>query len=389
MRVVHITPYYAPAYAFGGVARACEGLCVALAARGHAVTVLTTDAHTQTTRSPAPPDEVRDGVRVLRARNLSVVLRGRANLSTPVGWGAAGAAALRGADVVHCHEFRTAENLLLTPGAARRGTRLVLSPHGTLAHTTGRGALKRAWDALLSPAVARRFDAVLGLTGAEADEAAALWARFGAAAQFAVAPNGVDAATFAALPGAATFRARWGLRPGPVVLFMGRLHPRKGAVVLAEAFRALPLPDANLVVAGPDEGDRPALERLAAADPRMTLTGYLDGDERLAALAAADVFALPAVGEGLPLTVLEALAAGVPVVVSPGCNLPEVAAAGAGRVVPVAAGALTAALTELLAAAEVRAAMGVAARALVAARFTWAAVAAAVEAVYTPAVKRF
>ncbi len=377
-----MTPYYAPAYAFGGVARACEGLCMALAARGHEVTVLTTDAHTQTARSPAPPDEMRDGVRVLRARNLSVTLRGRANLSTPTGWGDAGQAALREADVVHCHEFRTAENLILTPGIARRGTRLVLSPHGTLAHATGRSALKRAWDTLLSPAMARRFDVVLGLTADEADEAAALWADFGADAMFAVAPNGVDPATFANLPDAAAFRVQWGLRLGPVVLFMGRLHPRKGAVTLAEAFRKVNLPDANLVIAGPDEGDRPVLERLAADDARITLTGYLDDAARLGALAAADLFALPAVGEGLPMTVLEAMAAGVPVVISPGCHLPEVATAGAGHVVPVEVDALTATLGELLADADTRASMADAARVLVAEWFTWAAVAGMVEAVY-------
>jgi glycosyltransferase involved in cell wall biosynthesis len=382
MRVVHVTPYYAPAYAFGGVARACEGLCAALVARGHAVTVLTTDAHTQTTRSPAPRDELRDGVRVLRARNLSVTLRGKANLSTPTGWGEAGTTALREADVVHCHEFRTAENLLLTPGIARRRARLVLSPHGTLAHATGRSTLKRAWDALLSPAVARRFDVVLGLTQHEADEAAALWADFGANAQFTVAPNGVDPAAFANLPGAADFRAAWGLRPGPVVLFMGRLHPRKGAVVLAEAFRQVRIADANLVIAGPDEGDRQALARLAADDPRITLTGYLDGAARLGALAAADLFALPAVGEGLPLTVLEAMAAGVAVVISPGCHLPEVEPAGAGRVAPVDAAALAAALAGLLADDTARTRMAHAARALVHKRFTWVAVAARVTAIY-------
>ncbi len=114
MNILHVTPYYAPAYAFGGVTRAVEGMARALVRHGHTVTVLTTDALTPTERCTDPADEMRDGVRVLRARNL--FKRGTLNLSTPIG--------LRGLlrdltpDVIHCHEFRTVENLLLPANCA-------------------------------------------------------------------------------------------------------------------------------------------------------------------------------------------------------------------------------------------------------------------------------
>ena len=83
MHILHLTPYYAPAYAFGGVTRSVEGMTRALARRGHRVTVLTTDALDQTSRTDAPSDEMLNGVHVLRVRNLSPFLRGRLNLSTP------------------------------------------------------------------------------------------------------------------------------------------------------------------------------------------------------------------------------------------------------------------------------------------------------------------
>ncbi len=385
MNIVHLVPYYAPAYAFGGVVRSVEGLARALARRGHTVMVLTTDALDRRARAAGPAEEVLDGVRVVRVRNLSPWLRGRLNLSTPPGLAAAARRRLPSADVVHCHEFRTVENLLVTPIAARLGKPLALSPHGTLALNTGRSGLKAAWDRLLSPALARRFDRIIGLTAAEAEEAAALWATFGAAARVCVVPNGVDPDDYTDLSGGADFRARYRLGDAPVCLFMGRLHPRKGVVVLVEAFKRANIPGARLVIAGPDEGALAAVRPLL--DERMVLTGYLGGQDRLAAFAAADVLVLPAVGEGLPMVALEAMAAGRPVIVSPGCYLPEAAQNGAGLEVQPAVEPLAGALETLLNDAGLRARMGAAALALARTRFAWDTIAQQMETVYRQMVE--
>ncbi len=385
MNVVQLTPYYAPAYAFGGVTRAVEGLARALAARGHTLTVLTTDALSQTERYAGAFDSVENDVRVVRVPNRSIWLRGRLNLSTPLSMGGAARDLLAHADLLHVHEFRTVENLIVTPIAAHLGVPVVLSPHGTLSLTTGRGALKSAWDRLLSPSVARRITIVVGLTAAEADEARAAWASFAApSTRFAVVPNGVDPAEFADLSGREVFRARYGLGDAVVCLFMGRLQARKGADLLIKAFRQANVTGARLVIAGPDEGMLPALRRLA--DERVIFTGYLSGADRLAALAAADVFCLPATGEGLSMAALEALAAGLPAILSPGCNLPEVGVSGAGLIVDPLVDPLAAALRDLLTNADRRAALGSAARALVRDHFTWDSAAAQLEAVYRLAI---
>jgi glycosyltransferase involved in cell wall biosynthesis len=384
VNLLHLTPYYAPAYAFGGVVRAVEGMAAALAERGHNVTVLTTDALSQTERYLDALDTVENGVRVVRVRNVSVWLRGRANLSTPLSMRRASRELVDGADLIHCHEFRTAENLLVTPIAVRMGKPLVLSPHGTLTTSTGRGAFKGWWDRLLSPAVARRFHTVVGLTAAESDEARGLWERFGAHAQFAVVPNGVDLEAFSYLTGGDTFRARWGISEGEqVCLFLGRLHARKGVDVLIQAFKAANVPNSRLVIAGPDEGMLAGITPML--DERIIVTGYLDNQERLAALAAADVFALPATGEGLSMALLEAMAAALPVIISPGCNLAEVETYRAGRIVEPQVEPLAQALRAMLADENQRARMGKHARELVLERFTWARVAAQLEAVYQQA----
>jgi glycosyltransferase involved in cell wall biosynthesis len=355
----------------------------ASARRGHQVTVLTTDALDHSARYAEMPEEMRDGVRVLHATNISHRLRGRLNLSTPARMQALARELLPEIDVVHCHEFRTMENLLVTPVAAEMGKPLVLSPHGTLTHHTGRSSLKIAWDKMLSPVVAGRFMHVICLTEQEARDAQALWTTFGSRhipPEFSVIPNGIDPREYAGLNGGANFRARYRLGDGPVCLFMGRLHERKGIGVLIEAFKAAHVPGARLVVAGPDEG---MLERITPLlDETVVLTGYLDGHERLAAFAAADVFALPAVGEGLPMVVLEAMGAGLPVIISPGCFLPEAAEHGAGLIVEPQREPLSAALRQLLTDAARREQMGKCGQQLIEAMFTWDAVAQRLEALY-------
>lgn len=385
MHILHLTPYYAPAYAFGGVVRSVEGMTRALVRRGHSVTVLTTDAFDQTHRIDVT-DETLAGVNILRAPNLSMPLRGRYNLSTPHGLRSLLRPLLSTVDVIHTHEFRTAENLLLTPLAARAKIPLVLSPHGTLTPSTGRSALKNIWDRLLSPAVARRFQSIIGLTAVEVAEVQSMWSGFGANAAFDVVPNGIDPTDYADLPGREAFRQRYGLGDAPVCLFMGRLHQRKGVQILLEAFKAAAVPNARLLIVGPDEGMLSTLQSLA--DDRVIFTGYLGGADRLAAFAAADLLALPAVGEGLPMVVLEAMASGLPVIVSPGCNLPDVAQFGAGLEVVPEVEALAAALRQLLPDASQRATMSVNARRLVNEKFTWNQVAASLESIYLRLISR-
>ncbi len=386
MRLVHLVPYYAPAWSFGGVVHAVSGLAGALAAQGHKVTVVTTDAGDGGARL-APPEEVIGGVHVIRCRSLFLPLR-RVNLSTPVGLRAVLRAVLRGADVLHVHEFRTVENLIGLPIARQLGVPVVLSPHGTLPYATGRSRFKRGWDALFGRWIARRVDHVIALTVAEADDVRRLWGRLGVPLpeeRLDIVPNGVDSAAFSTLPPRQAFRERWGIPPdAPLVLFLGRLHERKGAHHLVEA---LPLmPGVWLAVAGPDEGQGAALREQArqlGVTERAVFTGMLVRAEKLAALSGADVLALPAVGEGLPMVVLEALAAGLPVALSDGCHLPEVIEAGAGvRLEPLTAERIAEALASLLADADRRQEMAARGHALVAERFAWSRVAEKMDLVY-------
>lgn len=385
MRILHLTPYYKPAYAFGGVVRSVEGMATSLVQRGHEVSILTTDALDQQQRYAGAIDETIDGVHVLRRANVLPGLRGRYNLSTPRSMKRTAAAILPSFDVLHIHELRTLENLLVTPVAAKLHKPIVLSPHGTLSLSTGRGRFKSVWDRLLSPGIALRVDHVIALSQAELADAQSLWTGFGnrtRPTRFSVIPNGVDLGSFNRRGLAAEFRQRYQLGDAPIALFMGRLQKRKGVDVLIKAFKAAGVAGSRLVIVGPDEGMLPVLKAMAGGDTRIVFSGYLGGDERLGALAACDVFALPATGEGQPMAALEAMAAGMPVLLAPGCNMDEVVAADAGFVVKPTVDAFADKLRLCLIDGDLRRTMGERARQLADERYRWDEVAERLEDVY-------
>jgi glycosyltransferase involved in cell wall biosynthesis len=397
MNLLHVIPYYAPAWAYGGAVRAATDLTRALVGEGHHVVVLTTDTLSPSERT-VKPREVIGGVHVYRVRNWSNTLRGRLNLSTPIRFQAAARRLIRehSIEVVHCHELRTVENLRVAPVANRLGVPLVVSPHGTLPLDTGRASVKRTWDALFGVRLLPRVDQVIALTADEATDAKAIWAARGLSLpdeRISIVPNGVHLNEFEHLPDGEAFRARWKLGKGPVTLFLGRLHERKGLQLLIPAFgeAVKQAPDARLLIVGPDEGMLATLQAQANdfnLAGRVIFTGLLTGQDRLEALAAADLFALPAVGEGFSMAVLEALACGLPVLLTPGCHFPEVADAGAGLVVERAIPALSDALGALLTDPDRRAQMGRAARDLVRARYAWPQVVRQLEAAYRTVIVR-
>lgn len=394
MNLLHVIPYYAPAWAYGGSVRAAADLTRALAAEGHSVYVLTTDTLSPTERIRVR-HEALAGVHVYRVPNLSNRLRGKINLSSPVGMARTAQALIEKhrIEVVHCHELRTIENLRVAPVANWLRVPAVVSPHGTLPYGTGRPIIKKTWDQLLGGRLLPRFDRVIALTQTEVEQARAIWYAHGLPAWCSIVPNGIHLSDFAHLPACEPFRARWKLGSGPVVLFLGRLHERKGLQYLIPAFAyaVTHIPDARLLIVGPDEGMLNTLKAQVSEynlAGRVIFTGLLTGADKLAALAAADLFALPAVGEGFSMAVLEAMACGLPVLLTPGCNFPEVMDVGAGLVVERDAAALSAGLHTLLANQNRREQMGHAARQMIQVRYTWPQVAAQLVDVYQAVIER-
>lgn len=397
MHVLHVTPYYAPAWAYGGVARSVNGLATEQAVAGDTVTVLTTDALDREHRLEAGVEHLQ-GVTVHRVPNFSQNLRSGFNLSSPYSFGAAARKLMESEDfnIVHCHEFRTIENLLAVPTAHRLGLPIVLSPHGTLPYETGRRLAKQAWDLVVGRRLASRVDRVLVLTTKEAQQARRMWSDMGTPLEgrrVSVVPNGVHLPARPDAKPRKAFRCEWKLGTGPVVIFLGRLVRRKGLVLLLNAFASLAdtIPDARLLIVGPDGGEQRHLRariQHSELEGRVAITGLLTGKDLRAALAAADVFALPAHGEGFPMAALEALAAGLPVVLSADCGFDEVEDAGAGLIVPLDVPSLRDALSALLTSPAKRTDMSLRARQMAALNFAWPIITAKVKQVYEETISQ-
>jgi glycosyltransferase involved in cell wall biosynthesis len=166
--------------------------------------------------------------------------------------------------------------------------------------------------------------------------------------------NGVDRDAPATLPPPGTFREKYGIAPGaPLVLFISRLIPRKGAELLIEAFAQVCPTEGALVIAGP-EGDAAyvaSLRKVASESgvaSRVLFTGPLYDAEKFAALQDATVFALPSRYENFANVAAEAMAHSVPVIISNACGIRSLVEGRAGLVVAPAVAPLTEALGKLL-----------------------------------------
>ncbi|OYV74923.1 MAG: hypothetical protein B7Z66_14825 [Chromatiales bacterium 21-64-14] len=203
-----------------------------------------------------------------------------------------------------------------------------------------------------------------------------------------VVPNGVFAAEVGKRPNPGRFYLRYPqLENSPYILFLSRLHYKKGLDFLAAMFAkvASAIPEVRLVVVGPDGGALADFEgrvRNAGFANRVLVTGPLYGSAKSEALADAACFCLPSRQEGFSMAITEALAIGCPVLITENCHFPEVATAGAGLVVPLSVAELADAASRILRSSALRTRMGQEGLALVRKSYTWERISEYLEAAY-------
>jgi glycosyltransferase involved in cell wall biosynthesis len=378
--ITHVIPYMHPHA--GGPPVVVDRLCRGLAGRGWDVRVLTTDC--------AAPRGDTDWASAYAGYPLEVV-----PASWPRGYGygpsvgAAARAAVARSRLVHLHTLWTYPTMAAARACRRLGVPYVVMPHGMIdPNSLGRKRLKKWLYGRLWEWPNLRAAAAMAYTHPE--EQGLARGAVGGLPPGHILPLGADEPP--APPGElaeAFFRSRPGLRGRRLVVFLGRLHPKKGLDLLIPAFAevARRVPHAHLLLVGPaDAGYEARLRGLVAAHglgPAVTFTGPLAGRAKWEALAAGEVFALPSYQENFALTVAEALRCGVPVVLSRRVNIwRDVTGAGAGLACDLEPPGVAAALVAYLEDAGRRAAAGARGRALAAERYGWDRCVEAAEGLY-------
>lgn len=325
MKVLHVVPTFYPATYWGGPIWSTKAICDGIAARdGVDLRVLTSDA-----AGPGIGDRVKPrrlGYPVHYARRL-------AGHSIAPGLLARLPGAIHWADIVHVTGTYNMPTLPAFVLARALGKPLVWSPRGALQATAEwpdapRQRIKHGFEHLAN--LLRPRDAVLHVTAAQ--EARASRGRLGDMT-CAIIPNAVDVPP--EIPPRRTASATCRL------MFLSRLHPKKGLEALFEAMAQLP---ARFTLDVYGTGDAAYVRmlnmRAKLSNGRIRLHGHVEGAEKAAAFAAADLFVLPSHSENFGIVVAEALAHAVPVLTTqrtpwqdldrhgcgrcielPGCNL--------------------------------------------------------------------
>jgi glycosyltransferase involved in cell wall biosynthesis len=340
VKILCITPYYKPAYIYGGPTRSNSQLCEALVKLGADVTVLTTNAN------------------------------GTELLSVPLGR----LTVVEDVDVYYYPLVRVfPHNFFYSPSLARAcyqkvdqfdvvfldtifshvmGTAVAACRKANVPYVVTLRSALLPWGLKHKELKKKMYLTLLGMN--YLDHAAALHCTDQAESEAAkdlglrsptfVIPNGLDVNNFARLPARGTIRRRFNIpEQAKLLLFMGRLHIKKRPDIAIDALAATKLlpEETHLLVAGADEMQlapklRAQAQHLGCAD-RLHLVGLLKGDEILLALADADLLLMPSEpeSENFGMSAVEAMAAGLPILVSEGVPVGYWAqSVGAGRVIP-------------------------------------------------------
>jgi glycosyltransferase involved in cell wall biosynthesis len=175
----------------------------------------------------------------------------------------------------------------------------------------------------------------------------------------------------------------------PVLLFLSRIHPKKRPDLLLQVLHQLSVQalDCHLILAG--SGDEQYFLELTnlvnslGLASRVTFTGFVTGEDKTLLLQGADLFVLPSYAENFGVAVAEAMAAGLPVVVTPGVQIsPEIATHQAGLVVEGEVDALTPAILDLLRSPETLLRLGENGKQLAKERYAWGAIAQTLTHIY-------
>jgi len=374
MKILQVTAFFSPVH--GGSAEVPYHLSKELAKREHQVTIYTSDFKlSQAFINSIPEVKIYPFKTWLNWANFQVTPRMVKRVKGEI----------KHFDIIHMHNYRTFQNIIVYHYARKYGIPYVVQAHGSLTTFFQKGWLKRTFDAIWGYRILKAASRVIAVTKVEAEQYRSVGV---SEDKIEIIPNGIDLFEFENLPPRGEFRRKYALNDNQkIILYLGRIHKIKGLDLLVKAFAKLsqPLNDIKLVIVGPDDGYLPSLRKLVAnleISDKVLFTGPLYGQEKLNAYVDADVYVLPSSYEIFGITVLEALACGTPVIVTDRCGIADVINGQAGLIVPYDEEQLQQTLQYMLIDDKVRLQFSEKGKLLVREKFNWEKIAEQIERLY-------
>jgi glycosyltransferase involved in cell wall biosynthesis len=349
VKILHVTPSYEPAWHLGGVVRSVSQLCTGQARLGQDITVFTTDSG-GSKRMQVPVNQLveLEGVKVFYFKT---------DLSLKFAYSRALRNAchqrIRDFDIVNLHSSWNYPAIPAYTECLRQNVPYIIHPHGSFAAYALKMRPFKKWIYfnLLKRREIRHSSAIRYTTEMEKEQT-----------QYAnmkvpsfIVPNGINTNGFDCLPDRIISKTKWNVHNNiRTILYLGRLQSGKGLEYLLKAFGIFlrAFPESILILAGPDFGLQAKLKSLITElniSSKVYFTGYVPPEERNSLMQAADLLTLVSAGENFGNVVVEAMLSGVPVLLSEHVGVSrEVAADGAGVVVPLEVKALAEALFKML-----------------------------------------
>lgn len=318
MKILHIIPSYVPAYSFGGPIKAVHELCKGLVRRGLDVSVFTTNITLEGNPNiPLNIPQDMDGVKVTYypatfprsycySRQLADAIKER----------------IAEFDILHIHSVYRYTTFMAARLCDHYKKPYILNPFGALDPSMIK--LKSSFKKLLYIKLIERRT----INNAKAVHVASRYEKenfeqLNFKTPAIVIPRGIDLSEYSDRVKYQDLRRKYPELSGKkIILFLGRIHPKKGLDLLAAAFKKIvnKRDDAFLIIAGSGDGRYVSkikdLFRKNGLSGRVLFTGMLLDADKLSAFYGSDLFVLPSYGENFGIAVLEAMACGLPVIIT-------------------------------------------------------------------------
>lgn len=389
MKVLQVISSFPPAYSYGGPLNVAYRVSKELVKRGHEVSVFTTDVFDGNSRLTFQDNPMwMDGIQVYHFRNMSNYFAHK-NLTFAPKMAFALSKYIERFDVVHIREYFSFQAAVAHHYAVKKGIPYVLQAHGSLPRINAQqnhkkvlqsnNRLKKIFDILVGRSLINDASAIIATSRIESDQFQDVFTDF-PIDRVVHLPNCVDLEDYEDLPERGKFRRKYDIdERAKIILFLSRIHERKGADLLLASFsrlkRTVDFP-VTLVVAGPDEGYLQNLKSLAKRlriENEVLFPGLIKGRKKLEAYVDADVFVLPAKDryESFGNVVLESLACGTPVIITNNCGVSEWIGTGVGYIINYDEKALSDALNKILRGEDLGKTLGNTGKELIKNEFGW------------------